>query len=73
MNNLVWHVTFAALLAGTAAQTCTREWMDAEFVISSVGDQDVDIATATSLGFDPSYSYFIRFTDEEKNALLKMP
>ena len=68
MGTWMLYVTFATLLAATAAQTCQRDWLNAEFVVTSVGDQDVDLLTATSLGFDPTFSYFrdvIQFTDEE--------
>ena len=63
-----WMLYVTTLFVATAAQTCQRDWLNAEFVISSVGDQDVDLLTATSLGFDPTFSYFrdvIQFTDEE--------
>lgn len=64
MGTWMLYVTFATLLVASAAQTCQRDWLNAEFVITSVGDQDVDLLT----DFDPTFSYFrdvIKFTDEE--------
>ena len=60
MGTWMLYVTFATLLVASAAQTCQRDWLNAEFVISSVGDQDA--------GTDTTFSYFrdvIKFTDEE--------
>ena len=55
MGTWMLYVTFATLLAVTAAQSCQRDWLNAEFVVTSVGYQDVDLLTATSLGFDPTF------------------
>ena len=74
MGTWMLYVTFATLLVATAAQTCQRDWLNAEFVVTSVGDQDVDLLTATSLGFDPTFSYFrdvIQFTDEETERFIQ--
>ena len=60
MGTWMLYVTFATLFVASAAQTCQRDWLNAEFVISSVGDQDA--------GIDPTFTYFrdvIKFTDEE--------